>query len=209
MSTLKVGILGSGGVGEVLANGFLAHGYEVMRGSRDPSKLAAWKGSATGKASVGTFEETTKYGDLLVLAVKGTVAEALVKGLPAVALQGKTFIDVTNPIADAPPVHGVISFFTSLNDSLMERLQKAAPGANFVKAFSSVGGHLMVNPPLKSGKPSMFICGNNDAAKSKVREILTQFGWETEDMGMVEAARAIEPLCMLWCIPGLDRKSVV
>jgi predicted dinucleotide-binding enzyme len=84
----------------------------------------------------------------------------------------------------------------------MERLQRAAPAAHFVKAFSSVGAPRMVNPQFKAGKPSMFICGN-DAA----RKLLDQFGWEIEDMGGVEAARAIEPLCILWCISGFLRNE--
>jgi hypothetical protein len=84
----------------------------------------------------------------------------------------------------------------------MERLQEHVPEAHFVKAFSCVGNQFMVDPQFKQGPPSMFICGNSKAAKSQVREILLKFGWEVEDMGGAEAARAIEPLCMLWCIPG-------
>jgi len=97
--------------------------------------------------------------------------------------------------------------FTDLNDSLMERLQREFPDARFVKAFSSVGNALMVNPQLRDGRPSMFICGNDEAAKQTVAGILGQFGWDSVDMGGVEAARAIEPLCMLWCIPGFLRNE--
>jgi predicted dinucleotide-binding enzyme len=202
MKTNKIAVLGSGVVGDALANGFLKHGYEVMRGSRDPSKLAEWKNKAGSKASTGTFELAAAYGEIVVLAVKGGAAEALVKGLPTESLSGKTVIDTSNPIADLPPTNGVLSFFTDLNGSLMERLQKIAPSANFVKSFSCVGNALMVNPQLPGGKPTMFICGNNDVAKDQVRVILTQFGWDINDLGKAEAARAIEPLCMLWCIPG-------
>jgi hypothetical protein len=84
----------------------------------------------------------------------------------------------------------------------MERLQKQLPKARFVKAFNSVGYSLMVDPKLKGGKPTMFICGNDEAARKTVTQILDQFGWETADMGKAEAARAIEPLAILWCIPG-------
>jgi predicted dinucleotide-binding enzyme len=101
----------------------------------------------------------------------------------------------------------VLKFFTSLDDSLMERLQKEFPQARFVKAFSSVGNARMVNPAIAGGPPTMFICGNDDAAKKAVTGILDQFGWETADMGKAEAARAIEPLCMLWCIPGFLRNE--
>ena len=103
----------------------------------------------------------------------------------------------------------MLKFFTNLDESLMERLQKAFPQARLVKAFSCVGNLSMVNPQFKGGKPTMFICGNDDASKAAVRAILDQFGWETADMGKVEAARAIEPLCMLWCIPGFLRNDWV
>src|ERR1017187_2346461 len=182
----KIGVIGSGQVGETLANGFL--------------KLADWKRGAGERAKTGTFDETARFGEIVVLAVKGKAAEEAVS-LCGSALDGKVVIDATNPIADAPPTNGVISFFTGPNDSLLERLQKRAPKARFVKAFSSVGAALMVNPKL-SAKPTMFICGNDGAAKEQVRAILDKFGWETEDAGAMEAARAIEPLCMLWCIPG-------
>ena len=198
----KIAVLGSGTVGQVLADGFLGLGYEVMRGSREPSKLAAWKSKAGGQASVGTFAEAARYGETIVLAVKGTGAEAAVDACGAGALAGKTVIDTTNPIAEKPPVHGVLSYFTTLDESLMERLQKRAPAAHFVKAFSCVGNALMVNPKLPGGPPSMFICGNDEGAKAEVKAVLARFGWEIEDLGTAEAARAIEPLCILWCIPA-------
>jgi predicted dinucleotide-binding enzyme len=122
-------------------------------------------------------------------------------------LAEKTIIDATNPIAEAPPVKGVLSYFTAQNESLMEHLQLEFPEARFVKAFNSVGSALMVNPRLEDGRPTMFICGNDAAAKKAVTEVLDQFGWETCDMGAVEAARAIEPLAMLWCIPGFLRNE--
>jgi predicted dinucleotide-binding enzyme len=118
------------------------------------------------------------------------------------ALAGKIAIDATNPIADAPPDHGVLKFFTSLDESLLERLQREFAGGRFVKAFNSVGSSCMVNPQFAGGKPTMFICGNDTMAKSVVTKILDPFGWETADMGPAVAARAIEPLCLLWCIPG-------
>jgi hypothetical protein len=199
----KIAVLGSGIVGQVLADGFIKHGFEVMRGSREPVKLADWKRGAGPRAQTGTFPEAARYGELVVLAVKGTAAESAVDLCGAAALAGKTIIDATNPIADKPPVNGVLSFFTGPNESLMERLQKKVPAACFVKAFSCVGNAFMVNPDFSGTKPTMFICGNDANAKRDVVEILHLFGWDVEDMGSIEAARAIEPLCMLWCIPGL------
>jgi predicted dinucleotide-binding enzyme len=203
----KVGVIGSGVVGEALAGGFLKHGYEVMRGSREPGKLAAWTSKAGAKASAGSFAEAARFGEIVVLAVKGTAAEEAVKLCGPETLSGKVVIDAMNPIADLPPANGVLRFFTSLEDSLMERLQRAAPKARFVKAFSCVGNAYFVNPDFGSVKPTMFICGTDTAAKKQVTGVLAQFGWEAEDMGGPEAARAIEPLCMLWCIPGLLRNQ--
>jgi predicted dinucleotide-binding enzyme len=202
----NVAVLGSGQVGDVLSNGFLAHGYAVMRATREPQKLQAWKASATGEASVGTYEQAAKWADTIVLAVKGLVAEQVLDQCGVANLAGKTVIDATNPIAGEPPDNGVIRYFTSANESLMERLQKKAPQASFVKAFNSVGNAFMVNPKLES-TPTMFICGNNAGAKQQVTELLTKFGWEACDMGGVEAARPIESLCILWCIPGFLRND--
>ena len=196
----KIGIIGSGEVGKALASGFLKHGYDVMIGSRNPSKLDDFQRQSKVKA--GTFKDAASFGDLLVLATKGSGAAEALKLSGEENLKGKTIIDTTNPIADAPPDKGVLKFFTTLDDSLMERLQKQFPAANFVKAFNSVGNVFMVDPAFEAGKPSMFICGNDEAAKKEVTKILDEFGWETEDMGAAEGARAIEPLCILWCIPG-------
>ncbi len=172
-----------------------------MLGTRDPKKLAKWAATNTA-ARVGSVAEAANFGTMLVLAVKGDGALAAVNQAGAQALAGKTVIDATNPIAAAAPVNGVLKYFTSLDDSLMERLQAAQPEAHFVKAFNSVGSARMVNPQYAGGRPTMFICGNDAGAKQAVSGVLDQFGWETLDLGAAEAARAIEPLCMLWCIPG-------
>ena len=204
---MKIGILGSGNVAKSLAGGFLKHGHDVMVGSRTPAKLDDWKAQNPG-ASTGTFDATAAFGQLIVLAVNGKAAVDVLLLAGVGNLEGKTVIDACNPIKDdAPPVNGVLPFFTNINESLMEQLQHQFDGAHFVKAFNSVGAHLMVNPKFKDGKPTMFICGNDEKAKQTVRGILDQFGWETADMGKAEAARAIEPLCMLWCIPGFIRNE--
>lgn len=197
----KIGILGSGAVAKVLASGFLKHGHEVMVGTRTLSKLDEWKAANT-KGKTGSFEEAAAFGDIIVLAVKGTVAAEVLNIAGRQNLGGKTIIDATNPIAVSAPINGVLNFFTKMDSSLMEELQKNVTDAHFVKAFNSVGSAFMVNPDFGGVKPSMFICGNNENAKDQVKKILEVFGWEVEDMGKAEAARAIEPLCMLWCIPG-------
>ena len=202
----KIGIIGSGIVAQTLGGGFLKHGYQVMLGTRDKSKLAEWQKGAGAKAIVGSFAETAKFGEIIVLAVKGTVAKNALGLIGHQNLKNKTVIDATNPIADVPPANGVLKYFSSLDRSLMEELQETVPDANFVKGFNSVGNAFMVNPSFKS-KPTMFICGNNKEAKKEVSAIIDQFGWEAADFGMAESARAIEPLCMLWCIPGLSNNE--
>ncbi len=203
---MRVGVLGSGTVAETLAAGFLKHGHSAKIGSRSPEKLARWVAEHKG-AEAGTFAEAAAFGELVVLAVKGTVASEALLLAGADNLAGKPVIDATNPIADKPPVNGVLRFFTDLDESLMEKLQKQFPEAKFVKAFNSVGAPKMVNPAFAGGKPTMFICGSDEGAKKVVTGILDQFGWETADMGAIEAARAIEPLCMLWCIRGFAQNQ--
>ena len=201
MTTMKrVGVLGSGKVGQTLAKGLKAHGYEVRIGSRSPAKLAAFVTET--KIPSGTFAAIAAWGEALVLSVLGkAAAEALMEALPQ-NLAGKPILDTTNPISDEPPEDGVIRYFTGPNRSLMEDLQATFPQAHLVKAFNSVGSALMVNPSFPGGRPTMFYCGNDAGAKTVVARIIDQFGWEGADMGTAKAARAIEPLCQLWCIPG-------
>lgn len=197
----KVGILGSGSVAQTLAAGFRAKGYAVMVGSRTPAKLADWAATQPG-IETGDFAAAAAFGELLVLAVKGTAAAAALGLAGAENLAGKVVIDATNPIADAPPVEGALQFTTGPNESAMEALQAAYPAARFVKAFNSVGASRMVDPDFPGGPPTMFLCGDDPAAKAVVSALLEQFGWEPLDMGLAVSARAIEPLCILWCLRG-------
>jgi len=198
----KIGIIGSGSVAQALGTGFLKYGHEVMLGTRNVSKLDEWT-TGPGKGSkVGGFTEAAAFGEIIVLAVKGSAAAESLKMAGEANINGKIIMDATNPIADTPPENGVLRFFTSLDNSLMEQLQKEFVQARFVKAFNCIGSHFMVNPPFKT-QPTMFICGNDQNAKKEVDIIISKFGFDVADMGGAEAARAIEPLCILWCIPGL------
>ena len=201
----RVGVLGSGEVGQTLAAGFKSHGYEVKIASRAPAKLAEF--SRTSGIPAGTLADVAAWGEMLVLAVHGGAALDALGVAGAASLAGKIVIDATNPIDDEAPVDGVLRVFTGPNESLHERLQAAFPKARFVKAFNSVGSARMVNPALAGGRPTMFLCGNDESAKSTVSALLQQFGWEPADMGTAVAARAIEPLAVLWCIPGFRQDS--
>lgn len=201
-TTLKIGVLGSGQVAQVLAKGFADAGHPVRIASRDGGKLEAF--SAATAIAAGRFGEVAAWADLIVLAVKGSAAEAVAASV-AEAAAGKVLIDVNNPIADAPPEDGILRYFTGPNESLLERVQAAAPAARCVKAWSCVGNAWMIHPQLPGGRPTMFICGNDAAAKQTVAAILDGFGWDSEDIGSAKGARAIEPLCQLWCAPGMLR----
>lgn len=202
-NNMKVGIIGSGVVGTTLALGFQKHGHEVTIGSRNPAKLDSWAKKNHFKGHLTSVADAIAAGaDLVVLAVLGDAAESVVREHKD-AMAHKIVMDTCNPISpDTPPVHGVLSLFTSPNESLMERLQKIADQARFVKAFSCIGAPFMINPAFKH-RPTMFICGNDAHAKSVVGDVCSQFGFDVEDSGAVESARAIEPLVMLWCQKGL------
>lgn len=205
---MKIGIIGSGIVGRVLATAFINEGDQVMLGTRNISKddVVKWQqDNPTGL--LGSFQDTAQFGEVIVLAVGGLVAEDAITLAGKEHFIDKVVIDTTNPIAAVPPENGVLKYFTSLEDSLMERLQKIIPDARLVKAFNSVGNAFMYKPAFSEGVPTMFICGNDAAAKQTVTGILSNFGWDTEDMGSAASARAIEPLCILWCIPGFTRNQ--
>lgn len=195
---MKIGVLGSGHVGQTLAKGFADAGHEVRIGSREGNKLADFA-RETGIAE-GTLASVAAFGEVVVVALKGDVAEAVVREL-ADALSSKPVLDTTNPIA-GPPVDGILPYFTGPNDSLLERLQAAAPGAKLVKFFNSVGAGLMVRPKLPGGTPSMFVCGNDPGAKAVAAGLARELGWGVEDVGTARAGHAVEALCQLWCAAG-------
>jgi predicted dinucleotide-binding enzyme len=204
----RVGVLGSGVVGRTLAEGFLKHGYEVMLGTRDPARgeVPVWLAANPG-AKDGTFRETAVFGEIVVLAVMGRVVDEVLDQAGPDHLTGKILIDATNPLADDKPVNGILTFATGPNESLGEKIQGLLPNAHVVKAFNSVGSDLMINPKFEQGTPTMFLCGNNPEAKQVVSDICVQFGWEPFDCGDIAASRAIEPLCILWCLPGFLRND--
>lgn len=188
----KVGILGSGVVGRTLADGFEKRGYEVMLGTSDPKKLQDWQSGTKGK--VGSFTRAADFGDLIVLAVKGTAAQDIVAQVK-VGISDKLVLDVTNPLSEEKSKDGAQKFFTNADESLMEKLQELVPEAHFVKAFNYFASKAMVNS-AKSKAQIMNICGNEDAAKAEAKEILAQFGFKSKDMGKVEAAREIEQMAI-------------
>ena len=166
---MKIGILGSGDVAKSLGAGLRRKGHDVMLGTSNTAKLAGWVAGSGGVRS-GSFADAARFGELAILAVKGTAAVVAVKVADPQALAGKPVIDATNPIADKPPVNGVLQFFTGPNESLLEMLQREFPAIRFVKAFNSVGHAHMIDPKFAGGAPTMFIAGSDDAAKAPVAD---------------------------------------
>ncbi|NKF22243.1 NADPH-dependent F420 reductase [Solimonas marina] len=204
---MQIGVLGSGPVARALAAGFAARGHEVVLGTRDASRLVAWSRTQRG-VGVASFAEAAAFGELLVLAVRGSVANRALRLAGTPNLAGKTIIDVCNPVADGASSAGSLRLFTSFDESLMERLQREFSTARFVKAFNAVGAAMVADPQLPGGPPTMFICGNDATAKAQVTPLLAAFGWEPADLGGAEAARVIEPMCLLWAMPAMKRGGV-
>jgi len=194
---VKIGILGTGDVGKALGNAFIALGHEVKMGSRDAhnEKAVAWASTSGINASTGTFADAAKFGDVVVLALLWAGAENALKLAGPENFAGKVVIDAINPLVFAPEG---LTLAIGHTDSAGEAVQRWLPAARVVKAFNTVGYAHMFKPDFPGGPPDMFICGNDAAAKHTVTAILKDFGWPTIDIGGIEGARLLEPMCALW-----------
>jgi predicted dinucleotide-binding enzyme len=204
MQKVRVGVLGSGDVGKVLAAGFASLGHEVTVGSRDPEKLREWA-SASARTSAGTFADAATFGDILVLATLGTGTLDAIKLAGVDAFDGKVVIDATNPLdfsKGMPP-----TLFAGTTDSLGEQVQRLIPKARVVKAFNTVGNAHMIHPQFPGGPPDMFLCGNDAEGKKIVSQICEAFGWGVVDIGGIEGSRYLEPMCMTWVLYGIRNSS--
>ena len=202
---MKVGILGTGDVGKVLAKGFAGIRYDVMIGSRDAKsdKLQTAVKEVGSKTSGGTFAEAAKFGDIVVICTMGAATENALMLAGSDNFARKVVIDVTNPLDFSKGMLPTLS--VGHTDSAGEQIQRLLPNAHVVKALNTVGNSDMINPDFPGGPPDMFICGNNADAKKKVTEILNAFGWSSViDIGAIEGSRLLEPLCILWVLYGVN-----
>jgi 8-hydroxy-5-deazaflavin:NADPH oxidoreductase len=200
-STKRVGILGSGDVAKALGRGFARHGYAVMLGTRDPSKLDAWKKEVGASGSVGSFTEAAEFGEIAILATQGGGTESAVDLAGPRSFGTKLVIDASNPLDFSHGMPPTLLFGTT--DSLGERVQRKLPDAKVVKCFNTVANAQMVDPKFSSGRPPMLICGNDAAAKRRTEELLRELGWSGAlDVGGIEGARWLEALVPLWVRAG-------
>jgi predicted dinucleotide-binding enzyme len=200
---MKIGILGTGDVGQKLGSGFAALGHDVKMGTRDPKsdKVRAWVTKNDPRASAGTFAEAAAFAELAVLATAWSGTENAIRLANPKNFTGKIVIDTTNPLIfreNAPPALAL-----GHTDSAGEQVQRWLTEARVVKAFNIVGNAHMVDPQFPGGPPDMLICGNDRAAKAKATEICAAFGWPVIDMGGIEGARLLEPLALIWILYGV------
>lgn len=203
---MKVGILGSGDVGRALAHGFLGRGDEVRMGAREAKneKVAAWAREAGPRSSGGTFTEAARFGDLVVVATLGSATEEALRRAGPEHFKGKVVIDATNPLDLSS---GSPRLTVGHEDSGGERVQRLLAGARVVKAFNTIGHAHMVRPRFQGGPPDMFFCGDDEAAKQVVAKVCQDFGWNTVDLGGIDASRYLEPLAVVWILHGLRSSS--
>ncbi len=204
----RVGVLGTGDVGRRLAAGFSSRGHAVVIGSREGNKpeLREWLSAEGSGVELGTFRQAAEHGELIVMAVLGDAAEAVIANAGAENFAGKVVIDAMNPLdfsGGFPPKLSI-----SGEDSLGERVQRAMPEAKVVKAFNTIGNPYFVDPSFSQGEPTMLIAGNDDDAKRVVRDVLDDFGWsDTFDIGGIEGSRELEAICIAWVKIGGVRGS--
>ena len=199
---MKIGVLGTGVVGSTLAGGFAALGHEVSVGTRDASsdKAKALAAKLGPKVAVVPFAEAASFAETGVLATLWSGTESAIRLAGPQHLAGKVVIDTTNPLVFAPGAAPELAL--GHRDSGGEQVQRWLPGARVVKAFNIVGNAHMVHPTFPGGPPDMFICGNDAPAKRTVTSLLKELGWPAIDIGGIEGARVLEPLCILWVLFG-------
>lgn len=201
---MKVGIIGSGDVGQRLGTGFIELGHSVKIGSRTPEKLRDWVDKNGKRASAGTFAEAAAFGDMIALATLWTGTADAISMAGEANFAGKIVIDVTNPLdySTMPPTLSI-----GHTDSAGETVQRMLPNSKVVKAFNTVGNPHYLHPDFPGGRPTMFVCGNDEGAKKQVQDIAFAWGWETIDLGGIERSRYLEPLAMVWIVHYFQTNS--
>jgi len=196
---MRLGILGTGTVGQTLGSKVVSLGNEVKLGSRSASndKVAGWVKTTGRGASHGTFADAASFGEMLFNCTSGMASLDALRQAGAKNLDGKVLVDVANPLdfsKGMPPTLAVCN-----TDSLGEQIQRAFPEARVVKSLNTMSARVMVDPKKVPGDHAIFVCGNDATAKSQVTELLREFGWKTVlDLGDISGARGAEMVLPLW-----------
>jgi predicted dinucleotide-binding enzyme len=196
---VRIGILGTGVVGQTLGGKLVELGHEVKLGSRTSAneKAAKWVGQHGSRASQGTFAEAASFGEMVFNCTSGMVSLEALRSAGSANLAGKVLVDVANPLDFSHGMPPTLSVCNS--DSLGEQIQRAFPDAKVVKALNTMNAGVMVNPSSVPGDHDVFICGNDAGAKSQTSDLLRSFGWRTiVDLGDISGARGVEMLLPLW-----------
>jgi 8-hydroxy-5-deazaflavin:NADPH oxidoreductase len=201
---MKVGVLGTGDVGKVLGSAMIQLGHQVKMGSREASnpKSMEWKQKNGEQASIGTFADAAKFGEIIFLCTLWSGTENVIQMAGSENFSNKVVIDATNPLVFEPNQPPRLAL--GHTDSGGEQVQRWIPNAKVVKAFNIVGNAHMFHPKFECNPPTMFICGNDSDAKKQVTDLLTQFDWETIDIGGIDGSRLLEPMCILWVNYGFQ-----
>jgi predicted dinucleotide-binding enzyme len=197
---MKIGIIGSGQVAQILGNGLLGKGHQVKLGTRSPEKLAEWQSKAQGEATVGSFADAAEFGEVVFLCTLGNVAKDAVSLAGTEKFANKVVIDVTNPLDFSqgfPP-----KLTSSPGNSVTDIIQNFIPEAKVVKAFNTINANIMINAKMAEGTPTLFISGDSPEAKETVKNIAEGFGWEVEDFGGAANSYWLEANAMLWILWG-------
>lgn len=196
---MKIGILGTGMVGQAIGTGLVQHGHEVKMGARaaNNAKATAWASGAGAKASHGIFADAAKFGEIVFNCTSGMASLDALKQAGEQNLSGKVLVDVANPLdfsKGMPPTLSVCN-----TSSLGEQIQAAFPKARVVKTLNTLNAQLMINPTAVPGPHEVFMSGNDAAAKTQVRQLLSEFGWkDVIDLGDITSARGTEMLLPIW-----------
>ncbi len=198
---MRIGVLGTGMVGQTLGTKLVVVGHDVVMGSRDAANLKAtgWATSTDGRGRAGTFAEAAEHGEIVVNATSGQGSLAALELAGADNLAGKVLVDVANPLDFS---HGMPPSLTVANtDSLGEQIQRGFPDARVVKTLNTVTASVMVSPGDLASLTSLFVAGNDTDAKEMTIRLLESFGWPVDrivDLGDITAARGTESYLLLW-----------
>ncbi len=196
---MKVGVLGTGMVGQALGRKLVELGHEVMLGARSQEHEAAqkWRTQAGPNAKTGDFRQAAAFGEILLNCTQGAISLDVLRSIDRKNLAGKLLIDVANPLDFS---HGTPPTLTISNtDSLGESIQREFSETKVVKAFNTVNCQVMVDPTRVKGDHDIFVCGNDSNSKNTVKQLLRDFGWKSIiDLGDITNARATEQLMPIW-----------